>query len=464
MNENKLTRLAIFSRLFIIFLQFLSNLIIPDHDARVFQYLRSPQHNETYVFLSVNYILKGFIRWDAEYFMHIAKYGYTYENTLAFFPLYPYLSRTIVNICELLFYGATIDTSLIITFTLLNIMFLCLSVKLLYKLTKVYFNEDIAYKTTILFIFNPASIFFSAPYSESFFCYLTLETIYRCTILLQKYSKSNSNFHYNDTSALFFISLSTIVRSNGLLNIGFLIYTITCIFLTYFPKNSVNRFMYILKFICIFSISILVCVLPFALYQIYCFQKFCRDFELDLPEEIILYASENNLVLPGQFKIFNQTWCYSKIPLAYSYVQDHYWNVGFLQYYQLKQIPNFLLAFPSLYIVIHNSIRHIKINISNFSNLFNLKEVDVNNRTNCANRFFNFSLNVFVIHALFLSVFCLLFIHVQVFTRMICSASPLFYWYCAFYWINGRKRFIKLFFDCYFFIGTVMFCNFLPWT
>lgn len=41
-------------------------------------------------------------------------------------------------------------------------------------------------------------------------------------------------------------------------------------------------------------------------------------------------------------------WCRRPVPNLYSHIQSAYWGVGFLRYWQWKQLPNFLLAAPAL--------------------------------------------------------------------------------------------------------------------
>ena len=43
-----------------------------------------------------------------------------------------------------------------------------------------------------------------------------------------------------------------------------------------------------------------------------------------------------------------QPYCAHLLPNVYSHVQARYWNVGLFAYYELKQVPNFLLAAPTL--------------------------------------------------------------------------------------------------------------------
>ena len=50
----------------------------------------------------------------------------------------------------------------------------------------------------------------------------------------------------------------------------------------------------------------------------------------------------------GPYAAAPRPWCAARLPNAYGFVQKEYWGVGFLSYYELKQLPNFLLAAPAL--------------------------------------------------------------------------------------------------------------------
>lgn len=44
-------------------------------------------------------------------------------------------------------------------------------------------------------------------------------------------------------------------------------------------------------------------------------------------------------------------WCSNTIPQIYTFVQGRYWNVGFLRYWRIEQIPNFILGAPPLLVL-----------------------------------------------------------------------------------------------------------------
>lgn len=43
-----------------------------------------------------------------------------------------------------------------------------------------------------------------------------------------------------------------------------------------------------------------------------------------------------------------------------SLFQDHYWDVGFLRYYQWRQIPNFLLAAPTVVLIMYGAAVYLR--------------------------------------------------------------------------------------------------------
>ncbi|KAL0355459.1 UNVERIFIED_CONTAM: GPI mannosyltransferase 2, partial [Sesamum radiatum] len=54
-------------------------------------------------------------------------------------------------------------------------------------------------------------------------------------------------------------------------------------------------------------------------------------------------------------------WCKARLPLLYNYIQSHYWGVGFLRYFRVKQLPNFLLASPILSVAFCSIVYYVKL-------------------------------------------------------------------------------------------------------
>lgn len=466
------------SRFIIFTIQYQVSQLIPDHDAHAFKHLESDLEKND-IDINVWKTFTGFLRWDAQYFFHIAKYGYTFENTLAFFPMFPLIVGQIARYLELLCPIINIDTWLIIVFFYFNFFFFLVAATFLFLLTAfVLGSYDMAYKATIFFSYNPASIFFSAPYTEVFYSSMSFAGMMVCFMCYLKYRQVFVFRYQGLCYVLLLFGIATFTRSNGILNCGFIVFYAVKLYVNRVQHASNKKYLMALKYAGVTLILCLVVVLPFVVFQMYSYFMFCRDFDPDLPERIVKMAEEHNFVLPGNVSRYNQSWCFDKIPLAYSYVQSHYWNVGFLKYYEFKQIPNFLLAFPVVLIILYYSAMFFK---HHYRNLFSYMFVaNYDSLPNVVEkRHFKIHMFPFVVHAVFLTVFNVLTINVQVTTRILCSASPVLYWYCAylFYdvpsdefglfcnWRCEKKGiFIKLYFISYYFIGTVMFCNYLPWT
>ena len=92
--KEKIIKTAIGSRLCLWGLAVIADTLVPNHDAQVFQWSVTPKVDKpTYGDKFVGWLTDGMTSWDGQYFLHIANNGYTYENTLAFFPAFPCLVR-----------------------------------------------------------------------------------------------------------------------------------------------------------------------------------------------------------------------------------------------------------------------------------------------------------------------------------------------------------------------------------
>lgn len=404
--------LAVLSRFLVIALQFVSNHLLPDHDAGVFL---SPQSEEAKANPNqfdeiIEVALGGFRRWDGQYFLHIAEYSYTYENVLAFYPLFPLCVRIVGQLLLLVLPFFSLRALLLLAATLLNVAFFGKAAQSLYDLSCLIFRSRTRAKIAVLlFCVNPASIFFSAPYSESLYCWLSFAFFRDC---LQGISVQQT----------FPLSLSIVCRSNGLVNVVFLVYLSLQRFIRHFNVTT------LLNVVFKSAVIIFFVLFHFGLLNAYHFYLFCHHLRIKFPDHIREQAEREGFVLAG-----NRTseevspWCSNSIPMAYSYVQEHYWNVGFLRYFEYKQIPNFLLAAPVILVILWNFGAYLRRNrgYSGRLGLF-VNEAVLSPVTQFDQKSF-----VFLVHAAALTTFCSLFIHVQVTTRMLASSSPVLYWIAA---------------------------------
>ncbi|KAK6174326.1 hypothetical protein SNE40_017628 [Patella caerulea] len=502
-------KIALISRIAILFIQVVSNFLIPDHDADVFNPPNDPTSVSSTSDKVVELIFGGFKRWDAVYFQHVADYGYSYENTLAFFPLFPLLTRLIGNTILLpLQWLMSYPSVLMLSAFLLNNFLFIKSAQIFLKLGRKVLNEEqLAYKAAVIFCFNPASVFFSAPYSETLYCFLLLTCLHTITT-------------ESPIVSAFFVGLAALARSNGLVVFGFILHYLLKEYLKEMQMNSKARLnstdSRIINFvITVFTTAKLIFVsllsfLPFLLYQYYSYILFCENEPSSkLPNHIALYGRSRGYHLLGDAP---SPWCYDVIPLSYSYVQKHHWNVGFLAYYEINQIPNFLLAAPIIVIGICSCICYFSLNNKTCYTL-GLYDTRAESRKKSDEieqdfGFKNQELFIYCAHLLFLILFGVFFIHIQVLTRLLCSSSPVIYWFIAYlitdkikpaqtinrynvfaaYKSDVKKepnenseddiiiqltnfrqqniyfKLITVYFIGYFVLGTVAFSNFLPFT
>ncbi len=116
--------------------------------------------------------LEVFTQWDSNFYLEIARQGYTWTlgeaSSVAFFPLYPVLMAVLhLLIPDLLVCGMV-----------LSLGFFLAALIVLHKLCTHEFGAVAADRTIWLLAFFPSALFFGAIYTESLFLFLTVSAFY----------------------------------------------------------------------------------------------------------------------------------------------------------------------------------------------------------------------------------------------------------------------------------------------
>ncbi|KAJ8048887.1 GPI mannosyltransferase 2 [Holothuria leucospilota] len=488
MMASTVLKFALLSRVLTFCLQVFFNWLLVDHSADAFRLrpLKDPTDGDKLV----HFLLEGFNKWDGSYYLTIAEDGYSQPQMFVFFPFFPALVRGVASVIAI-GTGSIISfrSSLMISSWFINTILFILAGNQVYGLgQKILKDDKMAFAAAVLFCINPASVFMSASYSEALFCFLTFWGM----LAFQDQSFI--------LSALLF-GLSAASRSNGIVSFGFLIYfwtqqqiRTTLINLT---AGKTNIYLYVilqsLKTALILLGFAVFIFGPFVMFQLYSFAEICHSQKFDFPSKFFQYILPVNGAVNTIPSSKEPDWCQKTLPLPYSNIQSDVWEVGFFNYFQLRKIPNFILATPVIVLSVQAISVYMKQNWEFVKWLGFLPQRKTWDKYAKNQGFFNEESFVYLAHLGFLLLFGVFVMHIEVITRFLFSSCPIILMFAAHVVTSGPKsgllkaqlpesimgvirvifewfqtgpwaKFVIIYFIVYFILGIILHCNFLPWT
>ncbi|GMH34304.1 hypothetical protein BSKO_02138 [Bryopsis sp. KO-2023] len=375
--------------------------------------------------------LENVVVWDSVYFVRIARCGYEFEQTHAFFPGFPWLVRTFGEFLRrCLSRRLDVQAAYSLSGLIISNLAYVVSIVLFDDLSsRVLNNELLSAVATVFYSVPPSSVFLSAAYTEGPFCMFTMAALW---LIFAK----NSTW-----TASLIIAASCAVRSNGILHIGFLGHFALSKCVQLWPRSKPRALGALLELM----VPGIVAATPLIVFQYQGYARFCED----------PHQSVGDGAVSGIAQI--RPWCQKGIPYLYGFVQDHYWNVGFLRYFEAKQIPNFLIAAPTLSLSVIGCYAYIS------RDWLRTRSLGLVPGGKSSSGFHNDKVAPFIYQWAFMALYAFLVMYVQVVTRFL-SACPPFYWYVAHLWMKKRWKMLWLWFIAFAGLGSLMFPNFYPWT
>jgi GPI mannosyltransferase 2 len=431
------------------------------------------------------FFLRPLTRWDAARFLQLAlapqlrnpssvrshRYNGTgidrddsfmlSEQAHAFFPMYPRAIQATSNVLldwisprllppnceELMVMSAWIVSNVSYFWSLI----------MLYLLTQQALRSDrVARQVALLYAINPATVFFVTSYSESLFAALVFTG---CFVLSYCNPQVPWLAKYTTTVSCWWLAGWT--RANGIL------YTVGYALLWGAGKSLYRKSTVL--FAQVLSVVWLLYRTTMYAHNRIGYDRHCLvdDDDVARPE-----------------------WCESTSEPAssfnlYSYVQRRHWNVGLFRYYELKQVPNFLLAAPALLVAISGVVSWLRHSWHRFDSNGNekvspsrliawavasLRAAAVEPIRDPPGDVVHYSAVLLPHYAILgaTSVLGLVIAHVQVSTRLLCSSCPALYWHMA--WIVSLGNtptlggLVVLWCILFAVLGIVLHSMWLPWT
>ncbi|KAL2020396.1 hypothetical protein VTK56DRAFT_8439 [Thermocarpiscus australiensis] len=370
--------------------------------------------------------------WDAVYFVSIARRGYRFEQEWAFGGGLPVLVRGLVSGLEYLGISGSSASEVgggavreaLVAIIVANTSHL-LAVFVLYRLGQlVWRDKTLSLVAAVLHIISPAGLFLSTPYAESSFALLSFSGYLLFALGCRAKQRPVYRDLYTVLAGVLF-GLATAFRSNGILN-GIPFAWEVLRLLPVLPRHSLDTVRRLLAL----GIGGVFVAAGTIGPQAVAYLRFCSG-------------------TPGAQP---RPWCRGYLPSIYTFVQQHYWNIGFLRYWTISNLPLFLLATPMLTVLAMSGVELLM----------------PDERLPYADKPAQSARSSSLVRSaaaaqLLLAVLAVTTYHVQIVTR-ISSGYPVWYWWLARSLIRGDKwaTRIIMFMVIYASIQGALFASFLP--
>eukprot|EP00095_Tigriopus_kingsejongensis_P007058 maker-scaffold146_size311726-snap-gene-2.21 protein:Tk07058 transcript:maker-scaffold146_size311726-snap-gene-2.21-mRNA-1 annotation:"gpi mannosyltransferase 2" len=417
----------------------------------------------------VRFLVDGGLRGQAQHYLHVANNGYTYESNLAVFPLFPLAVQLMAKCCHwpvAHLNWLTYVSCLKISAVVVNFVCFIVAADFIYTLSRrVLRDEYLAYKSALFFCLNPASAVFSAPFAESLFAMTTFGSMLAI---------DGGGLGW---SSAIWLSLASAARPNGFFNMGFVIFSSLKVVATQtilmvrakkarpsqsaIAPNQVTSPPDLWGTIQNMAtgalmpgvVNIILCLAPFAMFQWYAYQTFCRFSveRLHLPAIILQTAQTSNpsapLVLPGALQ--DLPWCDHDPPISYPKISWNSWQLPHLNVLNTATFPSSICGAPIIGLIIWHFYMFLKINWrfsmrlglvdNSLIGIPRVREHPATSTSTLPRRSF-----VYLVHVLVLAILMLGSVDTQGTTRLLCSSSPVIFWIAAVLTTPSRNQLVPM--------------------
>jgi phosphatidylinositol glycan class V len=314
----------------------------------------------------------------------------------------------------------------------------------------------------------------------------TLASFAGIYLLLDGLSSENSILFYGYMLlATLCFTAGSAIRSNGAVLAGFLLFAFMYKIPFVGSRSVVVRVISWVAHAVAMLLLISLVFLPFLTFQTYAYAQYC-----DAVPSLLLDALHALGMKDVDGTGPERPWCDKLMqvhiggialvatPNLYGFVQQRYWGVGFLTYFQPNsKVLDYLIAMPMALLcvdclrqlaagrlILYAKLRPIVRRLVNGC-LYPITMWTVEEDTVAEPEIsLWFAL---IVHWAFLTVFALLFMYVQVITRFVSSSPAVYLYLCWRLTMTPSRWLIRAWLAycvIYHVVGTTMFSTFLPWT